>query len=173
MDVPDGAWSGAPGRRAADDSRRDGRERRRAAATGRSTRAGADGWPIREAVLPLSLAPAPRGSADGHDRGDPAYGEFPVPLSWRRPHPSTAHDAGLRRAVAPWPALPDEIGARRAGDAGRPAGVGQPTGASGTDAGAAGRDPWPALPDEPSPRASAARGARFRDALLDREQAGG
>ncbi|WP_405089721.1 hypothetical protein OG767_18640 [Micromonospora sp. NBC_01392] len=99
-----------------------------------------------------------------------------MPLSWRRPHPltpPTAHDAGLRRAVAPWPALPDETGAGRAGDAGRPSGVGRPTGASGTDAGTAGRDPWPALPDEPSPRASAARGARFRDALLDREQAGG
>ncbi|MFI6131652.1 hypothetical protein [Micromonospora sp. NPDC051141] len=97
-----------------------------------------------------------------------------MPLSWRRPYPSTppaSHDVGRRRPVGPWPALPDETGADRAGGVGRPGEVGQPSGAA--EAGTAYRDPWPALPDEPSPRASAARVARFRDALLDREQAGG
>ncbi|GHJ17029.1 hypothetical protein TPA0908_50240 [Micromonospora sp. AKA38] len=190
MDVPGGAGpdrAGTPGRHAAADSRRGGRDGRRADATAGPTRAGADGWSVRESVLPLSFGPAPRGSVDGPDRAGPERaghdgpdrvqgGGFAVPPSWRRPLPSasTEHDGGRHRPVEPWPALPDETGTGRACGAGRPFGAGQPTGANGTtEPGTAHRDPWPALPDEPSPRASAARGARFRDALLDREQAGG
>ncbi|WP_343446956.1 hypothetical protein [Micromonospora schwarzwaldensis] len=163
MDGPGGSgpdWSRAPGRHAAAGSRRGGRE------PGDATAGPA------EAARPLSRTP--QRSVDGPDpvRG----GGYPVPLSWRGPHPATgptAHDADLRRPVDPWPALPDGTGAGRAG-AGRPSGVGRPAGASGTtEAGTAHRSPWPALPDEPSPRASAARGALFRDARLDREQAGG
>ncbi|MFI2711009.1 hypothetical protein ACH495_12850 [Micromonospora sp. NPDC018662] len=134
-------------------------------------------------MLPLSFGPAPRGPVDGSDRAghdgvDPVRGGgFPVPPSWRRPHPSPPppeHDGGRRRPVDPWPALPDETGTGRAGGAGRPFGVGQPTGAGGTtQAGTAHRDPWPALPDEPAVRLPVAGGVLFRDARLDREQAGG
>ncbi|MEV0003606.1 hypothetical protein AB0H28_15140 [Micromonospora sp. NPDC050980] len=160
----------------------------RADATVTPAGTGADGWPARDGVLPLSLAPARRGPAvvDGSGRhGTAGHGRARIArssradgsdptreaprlarLRWRPDRATTTDDGDRRRAHHPWPALPGEAGATGSGSAGRPV-DGRPTAG-----GAARPDRWPALPDEQASRPATTSRPTWHEAVLDREQAG-